>query len=92
MRGSLAAVFVITEMYRVFLSHWQDYVRAARRVNPEWFGRRDERGRALARAIDALDGCLSEDAPKAQSEVIALMSEMQAFMRDHPAPGGEEKP
>ena len=85
-------MFVITEMYRVFLGRWRDYVRAARVAHPEWFGRRDERGRALSRALDALEGCRREDAPRMQARVVALMSEMQAFMREHPPPAPPDPP
>jgi hypothetical protein len=85
-------VFVITEMYRVFLGHWRAYVRASRRARPGAFGWRDRRGRALARAIARLERSRGEGFDEARARVVALVSEMQAFMRDHPPPHPPQAP
>lgn len=85
-------MFVIPEMYRVFLGRWRAYVRASRRAHPERFGWRDRRGRALARAIAQLERSRDEGFAEAQARVVALLSEMQAFMREHPPPDPPREP
>ena len=77
-------MFLITEMYQVFLRHWREYALDGRRVRASWAGGADALGRRFARALDALERNRGGRFPEFQDRVIGLMNEMQAFMGEHP--------
>ena len=77
-------MFVITEMYHVFLGHWRRYAEQARGTHPEWFPRGDERAKRFARALDELERNRGDRFPELQARLLDLMTEMQTFMREHP--------
>jgi len=76
-------MFIITQMYHVFLRHWREYAREGRDARAPWAGDADALGRGFARALDALERHRGERFPEFQERLVALMSEMQTFMKDH---------
>ena len=81
-------MFIITQMYHVFLRQWRQYAHDGRRARAPWAGDADALGRSFARALDALERNRGERFPEFQERLVALMNDMQTFMGQHPAAGG----
>jgi hypothetical protein len=81
-------VFLITQMYHVFLGHWREYARGARGARAAWARDAEALGRRFEGGLNALERHRGERFPEYQDRLVALMHEMQSFMREHPAGGG----
>ncbi len=76
-------MFIITQMYHVFLRHWREYAAEGRSARAVWVADADAMGRRFARALDSLERHRGERFPEFQERLVSLMSEMQTFMNDH---------
>ena len=84
-------MFVITQMYHVFLRHWREYARAGRSTRAAWAGDADALGRRFARALDALERHRGERFAEFQERLVTLMGETQTFMHEHPGEDGARR-